>query len=226
MRRLKIKKIFIHGWGFSNKIWVDFFNLENSVFLDLPYHGKNKKEYQSNVFEEFSEELYELIEKSDTDVILIGWSIGASISVITSLKNPRRLKKMILIGFSPKFKDSLTGSNPKFIKAFNISLRRNFEETVYQFRKSAVGKPFENIPIPEKEGSIRLLNEFIELDLRSSLNKIDIPVKLFHGKRDQIVNWKGSVFAEEGIKDSELFLVDSDHGLFLDNPNLIKDALV
>ncbi|WP_457639141.1 alpha/beta fold hydrolase [Persephonella sp.] len=222
----KIKKIFIHGWSFSSQIWPETFKDSNSIMLDLPLHGKNRNyPTEKNIIEEFSEELYSLITHIDEEVALIGWSLGATVSILTALKEPENLKKLVLIGFTPKFKDKDLGHDPARVKAFMIGLKKDFESTVYNFRVSASGKRYRNIPLPEKEGSIKILKEFINTDLTDRLDKINIPAVFIHGKNDPITNYKASVFSSKKIKNSQLILTEAGHSPFIENPKQIKGII-
>ena len=216
-----MKNIFLHGWGFSKEIWKEFFDLENSAFLDLPFHGESKFNGKNEILKKFSEEIYRKIENEKEPVNLIGWSLGATVSILVALKKPENLQKMVLVGFSPKFKDENLGHSPIAVKAFMISLKKDFEKTVINFRKTAAGKVFENIPLPEKIGSTALLKEFIDLDLTEVLKDIDIETIFIHGKNDKITNYKGSVFSAEKVKNSKLVLTDGNHAHFLEDKKLI-----
>ncbi len=207
--------IFVHGWSFSSEIWKEFFN-ENSIFIDLPFHGNADFYKEEDIIKSFTDYLFDLISSQKEEVHLIGWSLGASISVLTALKKPKNLRKLTLIGFSPKFKDKKLGHNPVAIKAFFLALKVDFKDTIYTFRKTATGNTFKEIPLPRKEGAIKLLREFVELDLRDMLGNIHTPTVLIHGKEDKIINYEGSVFSSKKIKNSQLILVNSHHAPFLD----------
>ncbi len=218
--------IFIHGWSFSKDIWKDFFYLKDSTFLDLPFHGNNRDFYNESIIENYSSQLAQRIEDLNVPVNIIGWSLGASVAVKTLLKvNQTKIKKLILIGFTPKFKDENLGHNPVLIKAFLVALGIDFRDTIYNFRKVAVGDEFKEISLPEKEGSIKLLREFIELDLRNSLKGIKAETVLIHGTEDKIVSSEGSEFAHEKIKNSELILIKSHHAPFLSKKELIENYI-
>ena len=207
-----MKVIFLHGWGFSKDIFRNYYYLDNSIFLDLPFHGDFKNFERNNIIENFVDQLSNMIKEKTT---IVGWSLGASVAVLTALKNPL-VEKLILIGFSPKFNDNLLGSNPKTVKAFMMNLHGNFENTVCQFRKSATGQEFKEIPLPEKEGSKSLLKEYINLDLTEKLNFISIPTYLIHGDKDLIVNPYSAFYCHEKIPESQLAILDSNHAPFLE----------
>ncbi len=175
--------------------------------------------------ESFSDELLEIIEKLKEPVTIIGWSLGASISILTALKKPKNLEKLVLVGFSPKFKDKTLGHNPVAVKAFMLSLRMEFKDTILTFRKTASDKEFREIPIPEKNGALKLLKEFVDLDLKDKLEKIEVPTYLIHGIEDKIINYEGSVFASKKIKNSYLTIVEGNHAPFLEKPEIIINLL-
>ncbi|WP_297887495.1 alpha/beta fold hydrolase [Sulfurihydrogenibium sp.] len=205
-----MKKVFIHGWGFSKNVWKDYFYLDDAQFIDLPFHGDSK----TSEFTTLDSFAGYLSEKIDEPTTLIGWSIGATISVLTALKNPH-VKKLILIGFSPKFNDEKLGSSPSSIKAFMINLKKDFEKTVKNFRITSI----ENDPscrLPEKEGSTLLLNDFIEADLTDRLQEIKCETHILHGIKDKIVNKEAAFFTHSRIEKSQLYLFDSHHGPFLE----------
>ena len=220
-----MKYIFIHGWSFSKDIWKDFYNLENSLFIDLPFHNGNFDYKKENILYSFSSDIFNLIESFNEDVFIIGWSLGATVSTLIALKRPKNLKRLILIGFSPKFKDEKLGHSPKNIKAFMFQLKRDFKNTVYQFRKTAVYNEFKDIPLPEMEGGIKILKEFIDLDITKDLKNIDVETVLIHGKMDKIISYKGSVFTKNSIKNSSLYLLDGNHAPFLNKSEVILKHL-
>ncbi len=211
--------VFIHGWSFDSHIWKDLYD---GTFIDLPFHGNSKLNYKENIIENFVNYVGNNIKENST---LIGWSLGASVSVLVALKFPTKVKKLILVGFSPKFKDENLGSPPKFVKAFMFSLKKDFEKTIYNFRKTSCDNEFKNIPLPEKDGGIKILEEFINLDLTDLLPKINQETVLIHGKNDKIVNYQASIFANENIKHSKLILNNSNHCPFLENPDIIVNHL-
>jgi pimeloyl-[acyl-carrier protein] methyl ester esterase len=215
-----MKRIFIHGWSFSSKIWRDF-NKEGSIFIDLPFHGDKRKYPIENIIDTFSDELFSLLEEQREDVVLVGWSLGAFVSCKVALKKPKNLKKLVLIGFSPKFKDKKLGHNPVAVKAFMMALKLDFKDAVYNFRKTAVGDVFKDIPLPEKKGGIKILKEFVEGDISNQIENIDIETVLIHGKGDKIVSPYGSIFANQRIKESKLLLLDTHHAPFLTHPDIL-----
>jgi pimeloyl-[acyl-carrier protein] methyl ester esterase len=216
-----LKKIFIHGWSFNREIWKDYFDMDNSIFLNLPCHTQQDV-FSEPYMESFSDYLFQEIENSDDEVVLIGWSLGASISVLTALKKPKNLKKLILIGFSPKFKDKYLGHDPVAVRAFLISLKRIYDKTIYRFRKRAVNDEFKDIPLPyPEECGIKILEEYINLDLVGKLKNLEHEVILIHGNRDVIVNPSSLILTAKLIPNSRPIMVNSHHAPFLERRDLV-----
>ncbi|MEZ0323506.1 MAG: alpha/beta hydrolase [Hydrogenothermaceae bacterium] len=204
-----MKFIFIHGWGFSKNIWKDYFYLDNAIFLDLPSHGESKESYIS--LDNYVKKISSSITEPTT---IVGWSVGSSIAVLIALQNPN-IEKLILIGFSPKFNDEKFGSDPKTVKAFMYNLNRDFENTVFNFRKVAGERDFD-CPLPEREGAIKLLKDYINLDLSDAIKDIKQKTFLIHGINDKIVNMNAALFCKEKIVNSEVVLLTSHHIPFIE----------
>ncbi len=203
--------IFIHGWGFSKKVWEGFEGYGEQI--DLPFHGNNVLYLSKhNIIASFVDGLASGTKKPTT---FVGWSLGASVCILLALRYPEKVKNLVLVGFSPKFNDKTLGSDPKRVKAFMFSLRRDFSDTVYNFRKAACGSEFINIPLPEKNGATTLLKEYINLDLTESLKDIQHHTWIIHGKKDAIVNPQAAIFTSNRIKNSNLILLESHHAPFL-----------
>lgn len=204
-----MKKIFIHGWGFCKSIWKDYFYLDDAIFFDLPSHGENKCSDKS--IREIASDISSII---DEPCALIGWSLGASICILSSIGNPN-VKELILIGFSPKFNDGYLGSDPKMVKAFMYNLAKDYESAIINFRESAIGTGY-NGELPEKEGAIKLLREFVNLDITQQLRDVKAKTFLIQGIDDKIVNPSAAMFSHENIRDSEVILLKSHHAPFLE----------
>lgn len=204
-----MKKIFIHGWGFSKGIWKDYSYIDRAMFLDLPSHGDDKRVVSK--LEQFADEVASMV---DQPAVVVGWSLGATVSLLASLKN-QNIRKLVLIGFSPKFSDSFLGSDPKMVKAFMYSLSKDFQKTVKTFRYTAICAQSED-PIPQQDGATCILKDFVNLDITALLEKVRAKTFLVHGIHDKIVNPEAAIYSHQKIKDSEVILLDSHHGPFLE----------
>ena len=92
--------IFIHGVGLTKEIWVpqiNFFKDYNILTYDLLGHGKTPLNKSQLSFEDFSDQLFNLINELNFNKIhLAGFSLGALIARHFSAKHNDRLSSLII----------------------------------------------------------------------------------------------------------------------------------
>ena len=92
--------VFIHGVGLNKEIWepqINFFKNYNTLTYDLLGHGKTPLNKSELSFEDFSEQLLNLIDELNFDKIhLVGFSLGALIARHFSFKHNDRLKSLLI----------------------------------------------------------------------------------------------------------------------------------
>jgi len=92
--------VFIHGVGLTKEIWepqVNFFKNYNTLTYDLLGHGETPLKKSQITFENFSEQLLNLINELNLEKIhLIGFSLGALIARDFASKNNDRLSSLII----------------------------------------------------------------------------------------------------------------------------------
>jgi len=94
--------VFIHGVGLTYEIWqpqLDFFKNYSNVSYDILGHGKSSLTKKNIGFDDFSDQLIELINELNIDKIhLVGFSIGSLIARNFATKYNDRLQSLILLG--------------------------------------------------------------------------------------------------------------------------------
>ena len=94
--------VFIHGVGLTHEIWqpqLDFFKDYSNLSYDILGHGKSSLNKEKISFDDFSDQLIELLNELKIDKIhLIGFSIGSLIARNFATKFNDRLKSLILLG--------------------------------------------------------------------------------------------------------------------------------
>ena len=97
----KIPIVFIHGVGLTHEIWqpqLDFFRDNTTISYDILGHGKTPLNKLDINFDDFSEQLINLINELKLDKIhLIGFSIGSLIARNFAIKYNNRLKSLTLL---------------------------------------------------------------------------------------------------------------------------------
>ena len=94
--------VFIHGVGLNYEIWqpqLDFFKDRSTLSYDILGHGKTTLNKQDISFDDFSDQLINLIDELKIDKIhLIGFSIGSLIARNFTEKFNDRLQSLTLLG--------------------------------------------------------------------------------------------------------------------------------
>ena len=92
--------VFIHGVGLTKEIWdpqINFFRDYNTLTYDLLGHGKTPLKKTKVSFEDFSDQLFNLINELNFNKIhLVGFSLGALIARHFSTKHNDRLSSLII----------------------------------------------------------------------------------------------------------------------------------
>ena len=98
----KIPIVFIHGVGLTHEIWqpqLDYFKDNTTISYDILGHGKTPLNKSNISFDDFSEQLINLLNELKFDKIhLIGFSIGSLIARNFAAKYNDRLKSLTLLG--------------------------------------------------------------------------------------------------------------------------------
>ena len=199
--------LFIHGWAFSSKV---FGSLEG-IKVDLPAHGSSQKSYEN-------------LEKVVEDIALslpgrhdvVGWSLGGSIALMLALRFPSKVRRLFLIGTSPFFLGAWPERN---IKAFKLRIRK---EGVQTFRRMAYPGDFED---HLGEGAFRMLEDYVNLDLRSRLPFLKKEVFILHGQRDTVVPVREAFKLHNLIKESKLIILPGGHFPAEDERSLLSALL-
>jgi len=94
--------VFIHGVGLTKEIWepqINFFKNYNTLTYDLLGHGKTPLKKTKVSFEDFSNQLFKLINELDFKKIhLVGFSLGALIARHFACEHSNKLSSLIIHG--------------------------------------------------------------------------------------------------------------------------------
>ena len=185
--------IFIHGWGFSSKVFENF----RGIKYEIPGHGKNRKKFKG--FKEILKEIHSLT-SSKHDVV--GWSLGGSLALMLSYFYPHRVNRVIVIGTTKKFTDAWSKGN---IRAMKMAVKK---KGIDFFRNLAYGK-YEDFF--DYEEGMKVLNEYLKLDITQYLPHIKKEVYIVQGVDDLIVPFKEAFTLHNLLKNSKLFLLGGGH---------------
>jgi len=164
---------------------------------DLPAHGTSREPYRN--MEEVVEEIA-LRLPSRHDVV--GWSLGGSLALLLALRFPSKVRRLILLGTSPHFGGAWSEKN---LRAFRLMIRRR---GVSAYREM-ITSGFEDRV--EEGSALRMLEDYIALDLRPIIPLIEKEVFILQGERDQIVPVREALTLHNLLKRSKLIILPGGH---------------
>lgn len=162
----------IHGWGFCPKVFQTLEGIGEVIHHRL--EGESLKG-----------ETQKVEEKVDKDTLVVGWSLGATVAVLASLKNPP--KGLVLIGATPHFGKAW---KEQYIESFFKELEENFKRKLKEFRKTVWGESICEDKLPPEKKAIKLLREFVETDISEPLRSLNIPTVILHGRKDPVTPYR------------------------------------
>lgn len=232
--------VLLHGWLGSWGLWQ-----ETMVFLGRYYRtyaldfwgfGESGKKRETFAVQDFVSLVDQfMIELGITQAPLVGHSMGGTVSLSVAIQFPERVRKVVVIG-SP-----IIGSSLSFLlKMFG---RDTIAHVVYYnlwalklgFRILA---PFYSqdkrwAQMMNRDLSRTTLKSFLisiaslrRTDLRSSLNKIDIPVMGMYGDKDIVVHPKQWKLLLDGVPHARIDRYKTaGHFIMLDEPSEFLESL-
>jgi len=178
----EIMVVFFHGFmsdmiGEKPKALQNFCNKNKLDFLRFEYsgHGKSSGEFTKGNISKWSKEAKELIKskiKKNNKLIFIGSSMGSWIALNLFQTFKKKLKGFIGIGSAPEFLENLMW------KKFNKKIKKIIlTKKIYNLESGEFTYPITKQLIFDGRKN-KVLNNKINLQ---------IPIVLFHGKKDNIV---------------------------------------
>jgi (E)-2-((N-methylformamido)methylene)succinate hydrolase len=100
-KKQTIPIVFIHGVGLTHEIWqpqLNFFKEHTTLSYDILGHGKTHLEKNELNFDDFSDQLINLLDKLEIEKIhLVGFSIGSLIARNFAIRFNSRLQSLTLL---------------------------------------------------------------------------------------------------------------------------------
>jgi pimeloyl-ACP methyl ester carboxylesterase len=229
--------VMCHGFTTTAQFWREqikpFSQTHRVVVFDLPGHGCSPRPTERTyTIESFVTDL-ELIFKTlrITDAVLIGLSMGGTVSQHFALKNPEFLKALVLVGATPHGLgpavqvSSVLGAIDRLGvgQASQNVIDRSFpagtDTELLAFAKTEVL----NTPEFVAREAIVSLND---ADSRPLLAKLTLPTLVICGKEDQITPPDQSLILANGIPNATLeYLNNAGHFPMLEQPKQFNAVL-
>ena len=190
------KAIFLSNLSKKNKI--------NFCRFDYFGHGKSSKRFEDCVFSDWLNSGLKIIDEViGTDAILIGSSMGGWISTLISLKRKKRVKGLILIA-----------------PAIDMTKNLMWDKFSTQEKKEISSKGFLERYTEQYKSSYKITKALINdgknyLILKDKIS-LSIPIRIFHGVKDDAVPWNLSLDLMSCFSSSDIkvnFNKNGDHSL-------------
>ncbi|MCI0751167.1 MAG: alpha/beta hydrolase [Flammeovirgaceae bacterium] len=180
----------LHGLFGALSNWqgvVDRFSKNFRVVIPmLPIYEMPIKEAGLEGLRKFTEDFVAM--KNLNDMIIMGNSLGGHVALIYTLKNPQKVKKLILTGSSGLFEDSMGGSYPK--RGNYEYIRERVAYTFYDPKvasKELVDEVFETTgSIPKCMRIVAIAKSAQRHNMATEIPKIKAPTLLVWGLNDTI----------------------------------------
>ncbi len=185
--------LFIHGWAFSSKVFFPF----TGIKPDLPAHGGSNEIY-TDLDKTVAKLALTIPDKRD----VVGWSLGGSLAILLAFKFPEKVKRLFLIGTSPFFGKAWPEEN---LRAFKIMIRK---KGVSAFRSMVIPNFKDRI---EEKYAMKMLEDYINLDLRDIIPVVKKEVFILQGEKDPIVPVKEAFILHSLFKRSKLIILPGGH---------------
>ena len=224
---MKEKLVILPGWREKTESFNSLINIlkdEFEIFV-VPLPGFQEKLEKPYTFEDYLNYLEEKL-KNFENFYLMGHSFGGALAMLYSLKNPQKIKKLILYNAAilrvKKFTQKLISFFVNILKPFE----KLFPEKISFFLKKAfyrfiVGS-YDYFLVDEN-----LKKTFINInqDLREKAKELNIKTVLLWGKNDKITPLKHALVLKSLIKDCELITLDGGHSPHKENPEKFAEIL-
>ena len=173
------------------------------LYLDLPGHGENTLHESPDTASNLDDYVEYVASKIHRPALVIGWSLGGLVAMRLAERYPDKVSRLLLVSSSPRFvqaPDWACAVDAEVFDQFASMLQKDVTATIRRFLAlqvrgtSASMKTVKQLQqalsdrgTPTIATMMNGLNILSSSDLRTSLNKIRVPVNWLLGDRDAIV---------------------------------------
>jgi len=210
--------VFIHGVGLTYEIWqpqLDFFKNYSTISYDILGHGKSSLTKKNINFDDFSDQLIELINELKVDKIhLVGFSIGSLIARNFAIKYNDRLQSLILLGSIYKRSEQQQEIvNQRFeqakkeLKLSRQALKRWFTDKYLENNPDTYEKISSILSGNNMVNFLKVYELFVKHKNDENFEKINAKTLIMTGEHDIGSTIEMSKQLNNVIKDSELKII-------------------
>lgn len=240
--------VLIHGWGMHSGVWQPLVKKLSQHFtlhlIDLPGMGYSRPIEPSHLHA-YAEKVAEVL-PANADIC--GWSLGGMVAMRLALLQPDRVRRMVLVGATPRFVNSpggnhepwQSGMNAQVFEQFASQVNRDYQATLIKFLTlqcmgsddargtvKQLRASFAERPVPTQGSLQKALRILLENDLRPEVENLRKPVLLVHGDRDTLAPVQAAHWLAQHLPFGRLrVMAGASHAPFLSHPAAFIEALV
>ncbi len=222
--------IFLHGLFGSLANFehtIAYFSKNYKVIVPfLPLYSLNIGETSVNGMVRFLEQL--CVEEDLSDFILVGNSLGGHVALVFTLKNPHKVRALVLTGSSGLFERAFGDTLPR--RGDYEYIKHKTEQTFYNphlASKDLIDEIFGIVSDREKALRVVVLaKSAVRHHLGVELNNIKVPCQLIWGKQDSITPPFVAEEFQKLIPHAELHWIDEcGHAAMMEQPETFNKLL-
>jgi pimeloyl-[acyl-carrier protein] methyl ester esterase len=234
--------VLIHGWGMHGGVWRPLVKRLSQHFTlhiaDLPGMGFSDPIEPSH--------LHAVAEKV-ADVLpgnadICGWSLGGQVAMRIALLQPDRVRRLVLVGTTPKYVNSTdwpNGIDAKVFQQFAAQIAADYQNTLLRFLSlqcmgaddarntvKQLRASFAERPVPTQGTLQKALRTLLETDLRTEIEGMRKPALLIHGDRDTLAPVQAAHWLAQHLPFGRLRVIaGAAHAPFLSHQDQFVESL-
>ncbi len=232
----------LHGWGASAQVWHDLAALLAGKFrvhrMHLPFSGVDE------ISEPYTlDTLANAIGAAcKTGATICGWSLGGQVALRCAIKQPDKIRRLVLIAATPRFVRSVDwqrGMEPPVFDAFAANVMEDSASAVQRFvllqargdvRAREVARRLREYAATGDQTKATMLAAGLQIlketDLRGDLPRIVQPILILHGERDELVPLAAGEYLQRELPHAHLEIIaGAAHAPFISNPQAVARHL-
>jgi pimeloyl-ACP methyl ester carboxylesterase len=223
--------ILIHGAGGNHLSWPPQIRRmadEKIYALDLPGHGKSEGAGRQSIDEYVDDVIAFMKELKIRTAVVVGISMGSAIALMLTLKFPRKVLGLGLLGSGSKLRVAPsileTAGNPNTFESAVEMINGNcFSANASQSLIQLSKQNMLEIRPPVLLGDFLACNAF---DVTSQLKQINVPTLIICGAEDKMMPLKNSELLRDGIANAQFHVVDhAGHMVMAEQPDMVANLL-
>ncbi|NHH99400.1 MULTISPECIES: pimeloyl-ACP methyl ester esterase BioH [Oceanimonas] len=234
--------VLLHGWGMNGAVWRELATrLEGDFCLhivDLPGFGHSPALAAGATLADWADSVLAAVPER---AAWLGWSLGGLVATQAALQAPTRVSALITLASSPRFVSEAgwPGIKPEVLSGFEQQLAEDHHQVVNRFLAlQAMGSEharddirrlrdsLASKPAPDPGALAAGLGLLGEVDLRTRLADLGMPLLRLYGRLDGLVPRKAAALTDDLAPASHSHMEPkASHAPFISHPDATAEQI-